>query len=93
MREQIQGWQQRLNQAWAVRMENWKRNQTHHQSQLEMLNPQRTLERGYAVILSKEKDQVHAVRDPNELTLQAAYEIHLAHGISEVQFAKVSSTS
>ena len=93
MREQIQGWQQRLNQAWSVRMENWKRNQTHYQSQLEMLNPQRTLERGYAVILSKEKDQLHAVRDPKELTLEADYEIHLASGISEVQFAKVSSTS
>jgi exodeoxyribonuclease VII large subunit len=93
MREQIQGWQQRLNQAWSVRMDNWIRNQTHYQSQLEMLNPQRTLERGYAVILSKEKDQLHAVRDPKELTLEADYEIHLASGISEVQFAKVSSTS
>jgi exodeoxyribonuclease VII large subunit len=93
MREQIQGWQQRLNQAWAVRMESWRRNQSHYQSQLEMLNPQRTLERGYAVILSKEKDQLHAVRDPKELTPQANYEIHLANGVSEVQFAKVSSTS
>jgi exodeoxyribonuclease VII large subunit len=93
MREQIQGWQQRLNQAWSVRIQNWKLNQTHYKSQLEMLNPQRTLERGYAVILSKEKNQLHAVRDPNELTLQADYEIHLANGILEVQFAKVSSTS
>ena len=93
MREQIQGWRQRLNQAWAVRIEGWKRNQTHYQSQLEMLNPQRTLERGYAVILSKEKDQLHAVRDPNELMIEADYEIHLANGISEVQFAKVKSNS
>ncbi len=91
MREQIQGWQQRLNQAWAVRMENWKRNQTHYQSQLEMLNPQRTLDRGYAVILSKENDQLHAVRDSNELKLQADYEIHLANGVSDVQLTKVSS--
>ena len=91
MREQIQGWQQRLNQAWSVQMENWKRNQTHYQSQLEMLNPQRTLERGYAVILSKEKDQLHAVRDPDELIMNVDYEIHLANGVSEVQLAKVSS--
>ena len=91
MREQIQGWQQRLNQAWSVRLESWKRNQTHYQSQLEMLNPQRTLERGYAVILSKEKDQLHAVSDPDELVANADYEIHLANGVSEVQLTKVSS--
>jgi len=93
MREQIQGWRQRLNQAWSVRIDGWKRNQSHYQSQLEMLNPQRTLERGYAVILSKEKDQLHAVRDPNELMIEADYEIHLANGISEVQFAKIESNS
>ena len=93
MREQITGWQQRLNQAWLVRVDNWKRNQVHYQSQLEMLNPQRTLERGYAVILSKEIDQLHAVRNPNELVIEKDYEIHLANGISEAQFAKVSSTS
>ena len=91
MREQIQAWQQRLNQAWSVRVDSWKRNQAHYQSQLEMLNPQRTLERGYAVILIKEKDQLLAVRDPNELMVEADYEIHLANGISEVQFAKVNS--
>ncbi len=89
MREQIQGWQQRLNQAWAVRMEIWKRNQTHYQSQLEMLNPQRTLDRGYAVILSKEKDQLHAVRKPGEINTEQAYEIKMAEGQVEVQFSEV----
>lgn len=89
MREQIQGWQQRLNQAWAVRMESWKRNQAHYQSQLEMLNPQRTLERGYAVILSKEKDQLHAVRKPGEINTEQAYEIKMAEGQVEVQFSEV----
>ena len=89
MREQIQGWQQRLNQAWTVRIQNWKRNQTHYQSQLEILNPQRTLERGYAVILSKEKDQLHAVRNPNELNTERAFEIRLAEGLAEVELSKV----
>ncbi|MEI6613036.1 MAG: exodeoxyribonuclease VII large subunit, partial [Betaproteobacteria bacterium] len=70
MREQITSWQQRLNQAWLVRMENWKRNQSHYQLQLEMLNPQRTLERGYAVILSKQENELHAVRKPNELNTE-----------------------
>jgi exodeoxyribonuclease VII large subunit len=89
MREQIQGWQQRLNQAWSVRIQNWKLNQTHYKSQLEMLNPQRTLERGYAVILSKEKDQVHAVRNPKELNTGRGFEIRLAEGLAEVELSKV----
>ena len=92
MREQIQGWQQRLSQAWSVRMDNWKRNQSHYQSQLEMLNPQRTLERGYAVILSKTKDELHAVRKANELVAGQEYEIHVAEGNAEVQLAKVTSS-
>ena len=89
MREQIQGWQQRLNQAWSVRIQNWKLNQTHYKSQLEMLNPQRTLERGYAVILSKDKDQLHAVRDPHDLNTEQGFEIRLAEGQAEIQFAEV----
>jgi exodeoxyribonuclease VII large subunit len=90
MREQIVGWQQRLNQAWAVRMENWKRNQMHYQSQLEMLNPQRTLERGYAVILNV-NEGLHAARKPGDLHTATEYEIRLAEGAAAVQFEKVSS--
>ena len=89
MREQIQGWQQRLNQAWTVRVESWKRNQSHYQSQLEMLNPQRTLERGYAVILSKGEDGLHAVRKPAELRKENAFQVQLAEGGAEVRFEDV----
>ena len=90
MREQIGGWQKRLNQAWLVRVENWKRDQGHFQSQLEMLNPQRTLERGYAVILSKEEQAMHAVRSPSELNTESVFEVRLAEGRVEVEFAKIS---
>jgi exodeoxyribonuclease VII large subunit len=90
MREQMTSWQQRLNQAWAVRMENWKRNQMHYQSQLEMLNPQRTLERGYAVILNVNED-LHVARKPGDLHTATEYEIRLAEGAAAVQFEKVSS--
>jgi exodeoxyribonuclease VII large subunit len=90
MREQINSWQQRLGQAWLVRIENSKRNQSHYQSQLEMLNPQRTLERGYAVILSKEEKQLHAVRKPNELNTDDVFQIRLAEGQTEVHFSQVS---
>jgi exodeoxyribonuclease VII large subunit len=96
MREQISGWQKRLNQAWLVRVENWKRDQGHFQSQLEMLNPQRTLERGYAVILnskgkSKEEQEMHAVRNPNELNTENTFQVRLAEGQVEVEFAKLGS--
>lgn len=89
MREQIQGWQQRLHQAWSVRMESWKRTQGHYQSQLEMLNPQRTLERGYAVILSKEAKAMQAVRNPSELNTKEAFQVRLAEGQVEVEFSKL----
>ena len=94
MREQITGWQKRLNQAWLVRVENWKRDQGHFQTQLEMLNPQRTLERGYAVILSQQESSrqeqaMHAVRNPNELNTENAFQVRLAEGQVEVEFAKV----
>jgi len=89
MREQIASWQQRLNQAWGVRVENWKRNQGHYQAQLEMLNPQRTLERGYAVILSKEEQAMHAVRNPKELNTKDVFQVQLAEGQVEVEFANI----
>ena len=91
MREQITSWQQRLNQAWLVRMENWKRNQSHYQLQLEMLNPQRTLERGYAVILSKQENELHAVRKLNELNTENIFQVRLAEGQAEVQFSEVDT--
>jgi exodeoxyribonuclease VII large subunit len=72
-------------------MENWKRNQSHYQSQLEMLNPQRTLERGYAVILSKQKEELHAVRKPNELVEDQEYEIQVAEGVVTAELAKVTN--
>jgi len=89
MREQITGLQQRISQAWSVRIENWKRNQAHYQLQLEMLNPQRTLERGYAVILSQGNAQAHAVRKPQELVGEKVFQIRLAEGGAEVSLANV----
>ncbi len=89
MREQIANWQQRLSQAWVVRMESWNRNQSHYKLQLEMLNPQRTLERGYAVILRKEELAMHAVRNPKELNVEQLFQVRLAEGQVEVQFAKI----
>lgn len=88
MREQITSWQQRLQQAWSVRVQSWKQNQEHFQTQLEMLNPQRTLERGYAVVLNIAHG-VHAVRDPSELRSGPEYEIRLAKGAAVVKLEDV----
>jgi len=88
MREQITNWQLRLQQAWMVRVDSWKRNQGHFQSQLEMLNPQRTLERGYAVVLNV-AEGLHAVREPGELTVGPGYEIRLAKGKANVTMSDV----
>lgn len=89
MREQIIAWQLRLNQAWLVRLDSWKRDQSHYQSQLEMLNPQRTLERGYAVILSKAEKTMHAVRNPKELNTRDGFEVRLAEGQVDVEFSRI----
>jgi exodeoxyribonuclease VII large subunit len=54
-----------------------------------MLNPQRTLERGYAVILSKEEQAMHAVRNPKELNTKDVFQLQLAEGQVEVEFANI----
>ena len=56
-----------------------------------MLNPQRTLERGYAVILSKDDQAMHAVRNTNELNTEHAFQVRLAEGQVEVEFARVGT--
>jgi len=85
MREQIEKWQQRLMQSAHVYFNNIKRNQAHWLTQLETLNPQRTLERGYAVILDKKKK---AARNPRDLQMDEDYLIKLAEGQIAVSFKK-----
>ncbi len=86
MREQIQNLRQRLGQSWMVRTQYWQRHQQHLVAQLEALSPQRTLERGYAVIL---REGAGAVRKPDQLLAQHDYRIQLAEGSAEVTLAKV----
>jgi exodeoxyribonuclease VII large subunit len=86
MREQIQNLRQRLGQSWMVRTQYWQRHQQHLVAQLEALSPQRTLERGYAVIL---REGAGAVRKPDQLLAQQDYRIQLAEGSAEVTLAKV----
>ena len=63
-----------------------------YQSQLEMLNPQRTLERGYAVIMTEKEQELKAIRNPNELKASASYSVYLAEGKAEIILLKASSS-
>jgi exodeoxyribonuclease VII large subunit len=87
MREQIGQWQQRLIQSMQVYVQNLKRNQAHWLTQLETLNPERTLERGYAVILDSQK---RAARNPKDIKQDEKYLVRLAEGevITEFQLHK-----
>jgi exodeoxyribonuclease VII large subunit len=58
-----------------------------------MLNPQRTLERGYAVIMSKNEEALHAVRKPSELNTENVFQLHLADGSAQVQFVDIQISS
>jgi exodeoxyribonuclease VII large subunit len=86
MREQIEQWQQRLMQSAHVYFNNLKHNQAHWLRQLETLNPQRTLERGYAVILDKQKK---AARKPNDIKADEDYVLRLAEGEVKTRFIKI----
>ena len=58
-------------------------------AQLELLNPQRTLERGYAIVRD-EKGQV--VRSPAQLQARQAVNVRLAEGSAQVVIASVQAT-
>ncbi|WP_076593634.1 exodeoxyribonuclease VII large subunit [Herminiimonas arsenitoxidans] len=58
-------------------------------AQLEMLNPQRTLERGYAMI-TDEKGKI--VRAPKELQPRQSVTVRLAEGTAQVGIASVQET-
>ncbi|MBY4895495.1 exodeoxyribonuclease VII large subunit [Cupriavidus sp. AU9028] len=53
---------------------------------LELLAPQRTLERGYAVMLD---GRGKAVRSPSQLRAGTSVEVHLASGVADVGIASV----
>jgi exodeoxyribonuclease VII large subunit len=57
-------------------------------SQLELLNPQRTLERGYAIVRNA-KGQV--LRDPAQIKVREVLSVRLAGGTAEVGVANVQS--
>jgi exodeoxyribonuclease VII large subunit len=57
-------------------------------AQLEMLNPQRTLERGYAIVRDAEG---RVVRSPSQIKVHETLSLRLAEGSAEVGVASVQS--
>ncbi len=54
----------------------------------EVLSPQRTLERGYSVLLASEKGQDHAIRSVKELNALSQVRAVLADGVTELLLAR-----
>ncbi|MFJ5383808.1 exodeoxyribonuclease VII large subunit, partial [Cupriavidus sp. CER94] len=55
---------------------------------LELLAPQRTLERGYAVLLD---NRGRALRSPSDLRAGSIVEAHLADGTADLEIANVQA--
>ena len=88
MRDKAAQLKARLDQSWQVRKNLYYQQHLNWSSHLELLNPQRTLDRGYAVILDADEQ---ALRDPAALKAGELFSIHLAKGVSQVELAKVST--
>ncbi|MFZ6642806.1 exodeoxyribonuclease VII large subunit [Undibacterium sp. TC4M20W] len=80
--------QRRLQQAARHVREGQQQQLSALRSQLELLNPQRTLERGYA-ILSDHKGK--ALRNTSELKPQSLIQVRLASGTAEVGISSVQT--
>ena len=91
MREKLSALSNRLGQTWQSRLAAWQRTQEHHRAHLEALNPQRTLERGYSVVLSTENQQIQAVRNPDQFHAGQAYTVQMAFGSAEIVLEKTKT--
>ena len=88
MQEKIQQLTIRLQQSWQVRMNVYRQRHESWKDHLELLSPQRTLDRGYAVLMNQEGQ---ALRDPAALQAGQSLDIHLALGSAQVELSKVQA--
>lgn len=79
----------RLNHQMATRIVTQQQRLSALSAQLDMLNPQRTLERGYAIV-SDEKGNI--VRAPKELHPRQNVSVRLAAGTAQIGIASVQET-
>ncbi|MEX3605804.1 MAG: exodeoxyribonuclease VII large subunit [Burkholderia sp.] len=83
----VTGWSQRLGVALRHRHERASARVAGCSARLEVLSPQRTLERGYAALIDAQNGR--AVRAPSALKSQRRLTVHLAEGSADVSLADV----
>ncbi|MBR8200899.1 exodeoxyribonuclease VII large subunit, partial [Burkholderia cenocepacia] len=86
-RHALAGLSQRLASALQRRHERDTARVSACAARLEVLSPQRTLERGYAALIDAQTGR--AVRAPNALKPQRRLTVHLAEGSADVSLADV----
>ncbi|MFZ6849546.1 exodeoxyribonuclease VII large subunit [Undibacterium sp. RuRC25W] len=79
-------WQRRLSMAQQQNVRHHRQALTGLQNQLELLNPQRTLERGYAIVSDKHGK---ALRSSAELQANSVVHVRLAQGSADIGIATV----
>ncbi|XYJ09400.1 exodeoxyribonuclease VII large subunit [Telluria sp. B2] len=88
LRAQIMSEQRHLNASVCSQVKQRRDALSALAAQLELLNPQRTLERGYAIV-SNAKGQ--ALRSPDQIRARTALTVRLAEGSAEVRVSSVQS--
>jgi exodeoxyribonuclease VII large subunit len=88
LRAQIMSEQRHLNASVCNQVKQRRDALTALAAQLELLNPQRTLERGYAIVSNV---QGQALRSPGQIKARTSLTVRLAEGSAEVRVSSVQS--
>lgn len=88
MRDKAEQLSARLNQAWQVGMQAYRQRHQAWRNHLELLSPQRTLDRGYAVLLD---EQGQAIKSAQQIQAKKTYELRLADDWSDVTVSEVKN--
>lgn len=89
MRQRQNQLQERLMRVWQEKLRYWRQQQEHYLFQVETLSPQRTLERGYSLIL----DDTVAVRDPKDLQTEKTYTVAMAKGSAQLTLKSIQPST
>jgi len=89
MRQRQNQLQERLMRVWQEKLRYWRQQQEHYLFQVETLSPQRTLERGYSLIL----DETVAVRDPKDLQTEKTYTVAMAKGRTQLTLKSIQPST
>jgi len=88
-RQLLLDWQRRLTQAQQQDIRQRQQSLAGLQAQLELLNPQRTLERGYAILSYKHGK---ALRSSTELQANTQLHVRLAQGSADISVTSVQQS-